>query len=165
MIEILGLTLTGVSLVKDIYFQLKDSESVKAELMVNNAIANHESIAVNFSVVNITKTPFSILNIFMQHDELIFHPCRISSVNTSNTNSRLMAVEFVADTGRKYKFTEGIEEIPSYELFDTRAYLLENQAEMGWVIFKLPSKALVVNKVGLKITGTKEILYATTIDK
>ena len=160
-LELINIAMNGVSLIMNTYFQFKGqrSEEVKASVTINKVFINHNSCAMNISITNNTARPFSILKLFMLHGENVYDVCRIINVVPLNTNSGNKSFTLVTDL-EKYAYENDRNEGFSVESFNIHAYLLENQAETGWVVFKLPKEHMVINKIGIKVSGTDEVLYA-----
>ena len=160
-LELINIALNGVSFIMNTYFQFKGqrTEEVKASVTINKVFINHNSCAMNISITNNTAKPFSIIKLFMQHGELVYDVCRIINVVPINTNSGNRNFTLGTDL-EKYQYENVHSEGFSIESFNIHAYLLENQAETGWVVFKIPKEHMVINKIGIKISSTDEVLYA-----
>ena len=164
MIEFINLKFEGVPQMKDVYFTLKEqnAKETKADFRILQALCNQNSLAVNISISNQSKKPFSLLHLFLVQQGVEHEACLIREVKTKPIDFGIAYIDFKTDGGDFRYDSEQIGNITSFPTFDYHAYLLENQAETGWVIFRLPPTALLVNKLGLKISGTAETLFAVS---
>ena len=161
MFDEINLGIAGVSLLTNVIFQLlgQQSRALKCQLVINRVLINHNSVAMNLSLSNATSKPFSILNMFIQQQDKVYEGCRLINVDYKGTSKGCEWVNFYTDTGMfQYKIND--HEALNLNPFNIHAYLIENQAETGWMVFKVPQDAQIINKVGVKISGTTEILYA-----
>lgn len=161
MISEINLVIAGVKAVMDTFFQFKSQKTntVKADLAINKVVCNYDAIAMNISVINRSEVPFSILQMFIQRNDKVFDACRITEITSTNTNQRNISFKFKTDM-QSYSFNNQNAEVFSLEPFNIHAYLLQNQAETGWIVFKIDTESLIINKFGIKISGVNEILYA-----
>ncbi len=155
--------IAGVKIAMDTFFHLKESKSSKtiAELTVNRVMFAHDSIALNISIINKTDKPFSIINMFMkqQQQQEMLEACRVNSFNLHRTSHYITGIDFTADM-----FTCNIKKPDGYfnlNAFNIHAYLLENQAETGWIVFKIKPEKAMFSSFCIKLSGSDEILYSS----
>ena len=162
MLDLLSLALSAGGIVISTYFKFKGQQSstVKTDLNINRVVVNHDSVAINLSVSNLTSKPFSIIQVFIQQGTNLFEGCRILDVEPVDTNEGNVGFDFKTDM-ETYSYDNPNSIACNLEPFNIHAYLLENQSETGWLVFKMPKEAMIINKIGIKITGSEEILYAT----
>jgi len=156
MIDIIALG----SLAMTTYFGLKGvkSDEIKAELTINRVVVNENELFVNLSVINNNAKPFSIIQIFIDYNQTHYEACRIISVETHEIMKRVGTDLFYFKTHMgKYDFNQ--KEHCNLDFFNTTAYLLENQAETGWVVFHIPKTINKIDKMGMKISGVDEVIY------
>ena len=157
------LFIAGVKIAMDTYFHLKESKSSKviAKLTVNRVMFAYDSIALNISIINKTDKPFSIINMFMkqQQQQEMIEACKVNSVKLMGSYHHYASLDFTADMFTcSIKQPEGHFNINS---FNIHAYLLENQAETGWIVFKIKPEKAMFNTFGIKLSGSDEILYSS----
>lgn len=162
MIAESNLLIAGAKFAMDAYFQFKGTQDVetKAEVTINRILISKQGVAMNISVINISNKPFSILHTFIEQKGIKFDACRIVEIGKQGYYQGNLGFTFIGDTFN-IKYDNPDNDAFSLETFNIHAYLLENQAETGWIIFKMRPENLVINKFGIKLSVSKEILYAT----
>ncbi len=165
MIAETSLVIAGVKAVMDTFFNLKGSKSnkVKASLSINKALITNSGMALNVSITNNTDKPFSILEMFLQQDDQRIPACSAVEIIPQKTANRCVAIKFKASMFT-INYTNQEDEYFDLNPFNLQAYLLQNQAETGWILFKtIPAKVIMNNQFGVKLSGSTEVLFAETL--
>jgi hypothetical protein len=144
----------------NLFYGLKGwkSDEIKAQLTINRVVTGVDYVFVNLSVINNHEKPFSIMQMFIQNGKNTFEACRI--IKIGEPAFPIPNAIFLDTHMGQFEFN--CREYCSIDFFNTTAYLLANQAETGWVCFNMPSNALIINRIGLKISGVDELIYTVS---
>lgn len=157
------LIIAGVKTTMDTFFHLKEAKGTKvlAEMTVNKVMFGYDSIALNISIINKTDKPFSVINSFMKRDQQVelLEGCRVNSIDVPKSAKGPLYIQFNADMFNcRIDKPEGFFNL---EPFNIHAYLLENQAETGWILFKVKPEQAMFSSFGIKLSGSNELLLSS----
>ncbi|MDD2649822.1 MAG: hypothetical protein PHF36_01640 [Candidatus Cloacimonetes bacterium] len=128
------------------------SNEVKANLYCKQILKNDTCFAMNLILVNCTKTPYSLMNLFLKGISCNFTTCRVNHakfIPAKQNNPYIVSLE--TDIGT-YFFDCIPDDLISLKPFNLHTYLLPNQAECGWLVFLGNTKETMFKHFQAKIT-------------
>ena len=159
--ELGGLIIAGMSIGINTIFKFVEHSKKKpvAKLTINRVFFDANSMLVNLSVINCSKTPFSILNLFIERGNVRYDACRIKNSIPVLDKHEFAFLDIETDF---LTYTYKNESALDFSLipFNVYAYLQQYQAETGWVVFNLPYLHNADNSFAIRISVVDKIIYA-----
>jgi len=155
------LIISGLGYSTDLFFKLKGMKSKKEKMLLSiNKIFTSigmETIAINLSITNLGKNPFSIIEVYIEQSGIKYYGSSIveKEVNFDSTG-RTIVVSLVADTLKCFFELSSKQDNYNLNSFDLNAFLQPNQSETGWLIFPIDSSNKKIDLIAVKISGESE---------
>jgi hypothetical protein len=141
------------------------SKKTKARIIIHELLRDKEkdSIAVNMTFINVTSTPFSLLELIIEDwestevHENFAYPLWVNKCSYDISNYPPIMLNLDTDTG-KFSYDIGLTEVYALKAFNPYVYFMPNQAETGWVIFRGDRIHNYFTDIFARITSTDEKL-------